>query len=82
MDQQIFNLLIGTIVSLTTVIGGGVAWWTSTIWSMVKALQAQVSDLSVELARNYVPRAELHATFERIFDKLDEIQRDLHEAQR
>ena len=78
MDQQTYiNALIGAMVTLTTLAGSGVAWWVNTIWGMVKALQVQVTNLNVELAKNYVPRQELHATFERIFDKLDEIQRDL-----
>lgn len=79
MDQQVFNFLVGTIVTLTTVIGSCVAWWVNNIWSMVKNLQAQITDLNVELARNYVPRQELKETFGRIFDKLDEIQRDVRD---
>jgi hypothetical protein len=79
-EQQLFNLLVGAVVTLTTLAGSGVAWWVSTIWGMVKTLQTQVSSLHVELAKNYAPRAELQSSFDRIFDKLDQIQKELHEA--
>jgi hypothetical protein len=67
MDNQ--TLING----LFSVVGFGVAWWVKSIWAMVQSLQSQVVALNVELAKNYVPRAELQETFNRIFQKLDEI---------
>lgn len=57
---------------------GGVGWWLNNLWSMVKNLQEQLSAMHVKLVEQYVPRAELQQTFQRIFEKLDEIQRNLN----
>lgn len=56
----------------------GVGWWLNNLWSMVKSLQEQLSAMHVKLVEQYVPRAELQSTFQRIFEKLDEIQRNLN----
>lgn len=72
------NLVISSVIS---VLGFCVAWWVKNIWSMVTKLQDQVNDLHVELFKNYVPRAELQQTFNRLFSKLDEIQDDLRKKQ-
>lgn len=55
----------------------GVGWWLNNLWQMVKSLQEQVSAVHVKLVEHYVPRSELVNTFQRIFEKLDEIQREL-----
>lgn len=67
---QVINVLIGLVVA-------GIGWWVNNIWGMVKSLLNQVAELNVKLAENYAPRVELQNTFQRIFDKLDEIQRDM-----
>lgn len=64
----------------TTLLGivlAGIGWWVRNIWAMVIAQQAQITSLQVELARSYMPRAELQDTLKRIFDKLDEIQSEV-----
>lgn len=61
---------------LLALVLAGMTWWVKNIWAMVTSQQAQISALNLELARNYVPRAELQSTFERIFKKLDEILTD------
>jgi hypothetical protein len=55
----------------------GIGWWLNNLWQMVKSLQEQVSAVHVKLVEHYVPRSELVNTFQRIFEKLDEIQREL-----
>jgi hypothetical protein len=71
MDQQtLINGLFG-------IVGTGVAWWVKNVWDMVRSLQAQVTDLNVNLAKNYVPRVEMESKLDRIMDKLDEIQREM-----
>jgi preprotein translocase subunit Sec63 len=77
MDQQIFNLIVGLFGVLLTIIGVCVTWWVNTIWGMVKAQQTEISRLHVQLVQNYVPRVELQQTFDRILNKLDEIQKGL-----
>lgn len=75
---MIVSTLLGLVIA-------GVSWWVKNIWAMVVAqqdahnkavleFQKQVSNLTLELARDYVPRKELQDTFKRIFDKLEEIQ--------
>lgn len=79
MDAAIPNsLLWWAFTGLLTLVLLGMTWWVKNIWTMVTSQQAQISALNLELARNYVPRAELQATFERIFKKLDEILADQH----
>lgn len=69
MDAQTaVSVLIGLVTA-------GVGWWVKNIWSMVIAQQTQITTLQVELAKNYIPRAEMQDTLKRIFDKLDEIQK-------
>jgi hypothetical protein len=68
--QDLLNILGAVLLA-------GVGWWLNNLWSMVKSLQEQVSAVHVKLVEHYVPRSELVATFQRIFEKLDEIQKDL-----
>lgn len=68
---MIITILIGLVV-------GGVAWWVKNLWSMVVDQQKALGELALKLAEHYAPRAELVETFKKVFDKLDEIQRDLH----
>lgn len=77
MDQQFFNVLIGVVMALMSIIGACVGWWVNNIWDMVKSLQKQVVDLNLDVSRNYVPRQELQATLERILNKLDELQKEM-----
>lgn len=79
MDQHILNLLIGVIMTLFGIVGSGVTWWVSTIWSMVRTQQEQITRLSLELARNYTPKHELHDMLNQLLRKIDEIQVDIKE---
>ena len=66
--QKIINVLAGLVFAF-------LSWWSANIWASVQSGQTQISALTVELAKNYVPRAELQSQFERLFAKLDEIQK-------
>jgi len=69
MDQQtVINILIG-------VSGACIAWWVNAMWKMVEALQQDISNLHVELAKNYAPRAEMQATLDRILDAIDDLRK-------
>lgn len=79
--QLLLNVLIA-------VAGFCVAWWVRTIQSaqikqqdQMVELMRQISSLNVELAKNYAPRAELEKTFERIFNLLEEIRKEVRHAQ-
>lgn len=58
---------------LLGLITAGIGWWVKNIWAMVIEQQKQITSLNLELAKNYVPRQELQSTFDRIFEKLDEL---------
>jgi hypothetical protein len=74
MDSQwIINTIMGILLA-----GGG--WFVNTLWGSIRTLQAQIVDLSVELAKEYVPRAELQRTFDNLDKKLDDIQKMLREG--
>lgn len=74
MDQQtLINCLLGGV-------GAGIGWWVNNVWSMVKSQQQDISNLHIELAKNYVPRAELEQKLTRMQDTLDEILRDLRRS--
>lgn len=74
----VFEMLLGLITA-------GVGWWVRNTWAMlievqkshnetVLAFQKQISDINLQLARDYIPRKELQETLTRIFDTLEEIK--------
>lgn len=65
--------------AVSAVLLAGAGWWLNNLWAMVKSLQEQVSAVHIKMVEQYVPRTELQSTFQRIFDKLDEIQKGLGE---
>lgn len=75
--QDLVNIIAALGAGLFAIIGAGVTWWVNNIWSMVKTLQTDVSNLHVELVKNYVPRSELQAAFDRIFDTLEDIRKEV-----
>lgn len=72
MDSQ---MLINALAAISL---AGIGWWLNNLWQMVKSLQEQISAVHVKMVEHYAPRAELQATFQRLFEKLDEIQRELN----
>jgi hypothetical protein len=73
MEPQNLLNIVGAILL------AGVGWWLNNLWSMVKSLQEQLSAVHVKMVEQYVPRAEMQATMQRIFEKLDEIQKELRQ---
>lgn len=69
-SQKLVNILAGLLLA-------SIGWWTNNIWSTVQSQQQQITAVNVELAKNYAPRAEMQQQFERIFMKLDEIQKGI-----
>lgn len=65
-SQKTLNLVIGVLLT-------GLGWWCNNIWSSVQSQQSQITQLNVELARNYVPRVELQARFDKIDAALERI---------
>lgn len=75
------TMLLFVINGLFAIVGAGGAWWMNNIWNMVRSQQELLASLHIELAKNYVPRAELQHTFQQIFSKLDDIQKDVRASQ-
>lgn len=69
-EQQVINILMG-------IAGAGVAWWVKTIWAMVRSQQEQITALNLKLAENYVQKIELEKTFNKLFDGMDEIKKEI-----
>lgn len=80
MDQQTFNVIFGVFSCLLSIIGIGAMWWVNNMWDMLKSQQSQLSDLHINLAANYAPRAELRTVLDKINDKLDDIQKRVHQG--
>lgn len=79
--STIITVLLGIVLA-------GVSWWVKNIWQMVIDLQKahntqvlgfqeQMTRLSLKLAEHYPSRAELDPKFEKLFDKLEEIQKEM-----
>ena len=72
--QALFNVSVGVIGS----IGG---WWFHTMWTAMRALQAdnqkladRIADIEVLVAGNYVKRSDFDRFVENLFHKLDKIE--------
>lgn len=69
-SQKVVNILAGILLA-------SIGWWTNNIWQSVQSQQQQIAAVSVELAKSYAPRIEMQSQFDRIFTKLDEIQKGM-----
>jgi len=70
-----YQSLINTILGIVLAAGG---WFARTLWDAVQELKADLSNLRVEIAKDYLPRNdfnrladELKDMLGKIFDKLD-----------
>ena len=69
--QSLINIALGLVLT-----AGG--WFARTLWDAVQELKADLSNLRVEIAKDYLPRNdfnrladELKDMLGKIFDKLD-----------
>lgn len=69
--QSIINIVLGACLA-----AGG--WFARTLWDAVQELKADLSNLRVEIAKDYLPRNDFHRLADelkdmlgKIFDKLD-----------
>ena len=77
MEQSLINALIA-------VVGSAFGWILKVIWDAVKELQAaddqlieKVNRIEVLVAGEYVKREDFRADMDRLFDKLDAIDKKL-----
>ena len=71
MDQEIINLLIGSVLAV-------LGWFARQLWDAVQSLKDDMKQLEVDLPTNYVRKDELEQKLDkleimlnRIFEKLD-----------
>lgn len=71
MDQDIINIIIGTVLSV-------LGWFARQLWDAVQTLKTDMKQIEVSLPTHYVRKDELEARFDklevmldRIFEKLD-----------
>jgi len=77
MEQSLINALIG-------IVGSAFGWILKVIWDAVKELQKaddqiidKVNRIEVLVAGEYVKRDDFRADMDRLFDKLDAIDKKL-----
>jgi hypothetical protein len=77
MEQNLINALIA-------VVGSGFGWILKVVWDAVKDLQRaddqlieKVNKIEVLVAGEYVKREDFRADMDRLFDKLDQIDKKL-----
>ena len=77
MEQSLINALIA-------VVGSGFGWILKVVWDAVKDLQRaddqlieKVNKIEVLVAGEYVKREDFRADMDRLFDKLDQIDKKL-----
>jgi hypothetical protein len=71
MDQEIINLLIGSVLAV-------LGWFARQLWDAVQSLKDDMKQLEVDLPTHYVRKDELEQKLDklevmlnRIFEKLD-----------
>jgi predicted amidophosphoribosyltransferase len=70
MDQDIINIIIGTILSV-------LGWFARQLWDAVQNLKADMQKIEVSLPTHYVRKDELEARFDRLEIMLDKISEKL-----
>lgn len=68
--QKALNVLLGVLIAV-------IGWFANTTYTTVQTQQTQLTQLNIELAKNYVPRAELQSTFDKLFAELSEIRKSV-----
>jgi len=65
------------------------SWWINTTWAKVQSLsselgaaKADLANFKTEVARDCVAKADLEKITDRIFDKLDEVGKELNHISR
>ena len=70
IDQSVINTVI-------TIGAGVIGWVLKTLWDATRRLEADLSDIVVLVAGEYVRRDEFRQDMDRIFAKLDSIEAKL-----
>lgn len=64
--QKVINVLVALMLAVF-------GWMGNTVWSIVQTQQQQLTQLNIELAKNYMPRVELQQQLDRMTTQLERI---------
>lgn len=66
MDQDIINIIIGTVLSV-------LGWFARQLWDAVQNLKADMQKIEISLPTHYVRKDELEQRFDKLEAMLDKI---------
>jgi chaperonin cofactor prefoldin len=70
MDQDIINLIIGTVLSV-------LGWFARQLWDAVQSLKEDMQKIEISLPTYYVRKDELEQRFDKLEAMLDKISEKL-----
>ena len=70
--QDLFNFVLGTACA-------ALGWFAKTLYGAVQELRRDLSNLHIELARDYVPQVRFEEAVRTLHDKLDRVLERLNE---
>ncbi len=66
MDQDIINIIIGTVLSV-------LGWFARQLWDAVQGLKSDMQKIEISLPTHYVRKDELEQRFDKLEAMLDKI---------
>ena len=66
MDQDIINIVIGTVLSV-------LGWFARQLWDAVQGLKSDMQKIEISLPTHYVRKDELEQRFDKLEVMLDKI---------
>jgi len=66
MDQDIINIVIGTVLSV-------LGWFARQLWDAVQSLKSDMQKIEISLPTHYVRKDELEQRFDKLEAMLDKI---------
>jgi predicted amidophosphoribosyltransferase len=70
MDQDIINIIIGTVLSV-------LGWFARQLWDAVQSLKADMQKIEISLPTHYVRKDELEQRFDKLESMLNKISEKL-----
>jgi hypothetical protein len=70
MDQDVINIIIGTVLSV-------LGWFARQLWDAVQSLKADMQKIEISLPTHYVRKDELEQRFDKLEAMLDKIYEKL-----
>jgi hypothetical protein len=70
MDQDIINIIIGTVLSV-------LGWFARQLWDAVQSLKSDMQKIEISLPTHYVRKDELEQRFDKLEAMLNKISEKL-----